>query len=83
MDVRRDVLERLQNRRPGFSLPQAFYTDPEIYRLDLDTIFYRDWLFVGHDCEIAKPGNFLTAQVGSYPVIVLRGADGLVRAFHN
>lgn len=83
MDVRADMLNRIRNRREGFSLEQPFYIDPDYYKADLELIWYRDWLFAGHDCEIPKPGGFFTMQVGDYPVIVVRGKDGQIRAFHN
>ncbi|MGE6786404.1 Rieske (2Fe-2S) protein, partial [Ensifer adhaerens] len=54
MDMRRDALGKLKGRRDGYSLEQAFYTDPDYYKLDLETIWYRDWLFIGHDCEIPR-----------------------------
>lgn len=83
MDVRNEMLGLIRGRREGFSLEQPFYIDPDFYKLDLELIWYRDWLFVGHDCEIAKPGSFFTVQVGDYPVVVVRGRDGVIRAFHN
>lgn len=83
MDTRNDMLRLLRSRRQGFSLQQPFYIDPDFYKVDLELIWYRDWLFVGHDCEIAKPGAFFTAQVGDYAVVVVRGRDGAIRAFHN
>ena len=73
----------LQARMPGFSLAQPFYNDPGLFQLDLETIFYRDWLFAGHGCEIPKPGDYVTRQVGDHSAIVVRGADGVIRAFHN
>ena len=83
MDIRSDVLRKLKNRREGYSLEQAFYIDPDHYRLDLETIWYRDWLFIGHDCEIPKAGNYFTVQVGDYPVVVTRDRSGTIRALHN
>jgi Rieske 2Fe-2S family protein len=83
MDTRNDMLKLLAGRREGFSLQQPFYIDPDFYRLDLELIWYRDWLFAGHDCEIAKPGSYFTLQVGDYPVVIVRGRDGVIRAFHN
>ena len=77
------MLAELQARRAGMSLDRRFYTDPEFYRLDLETIFYRDWMFAGHDCEIPAPGDYFTMQIGDYPIIVLRGRDGAIRAHHN
>ena len=83
MDIRNEMLRRLRNRRDGYSLEQAFYTDPDYYRVDLELIWYRDWLFAAHDCEIPKPGNYVTLQVGDYPVVIVRDRQGQVRAFHN
>jgi phenylpropionate dioxygenase-like ring-hydroxylating dioxygenase large terminal subunit len=73
----------LADRRPGFGLPGAFYTDPAIYEMDLAVIFEREWIFVGASCEIPKPGNFMTVTIGRTPVIVLRDRGGSLRAFHN
>ncbi len=83
MNARTDMLAKLRNRRPDHTLAREFYADPEYYRLDLEHIFYREWLFAGHDCELANPGDYLTLQVGEYPVLVVRSDDGRIRAFHN
>ncbi len=83
MDTRTEMLSRLRNRKPGYSLDQAFYTDPTYHQVDLEQIWYKDWLFVGHDCEIPSQGNYFTVQVGAYAVVVVRGKDGDINALHN
>ena len=83
MDVRNEMLGMLTGRDPNFSLEQKFYTDPEYYKQDLENIFYKDWLFVGHDCELPKTGSYMTVQIGAYPVVIVRDAQGGIRAFHN
>ncbi|KAB2786686.1 aromatic ring-hydroxylating dioxygenase subunit alpha [Brucella anthropi] len=83
MDVRNEMLGLLTGRAPNFSLEQKFYTDPEYHKLDLENIFYKDWLFVGHDCELPKTGSYMTVQIGAYPVVIVRDAQGGIRAFHN
>lgn len=83
MDARNEMLRLIRSRREGFSLEQPFYTDPGFFKLDMELIWYRDWLFVGHDCEISKPGNFFTVQVGDYPVVLVRDRESKIRAFHN
>lgn len=83
MDARKRMLSLLRSRRHGYSLERPFYTDPALYQVDLDLIWYRDWLFVGHNCELPNAGAYLTAQVGDYPVLVVRDRDGVIRAFHN
>jgi Rieske 2Fe-2S family protein len=78
-----DVRAMLARRRPGFGLPGAFYTDPDIYEMDLAVIFGREWIFAGAGCEIPRPGNFMTVTVGRSPIIILRDRGGALRAFHN
>ncbi|HEY5264822.1 MAG TPA: aromatic ring-hydroxylating dioxygenase subunit alpha [Steroidobacteraceae bacterium] len=83
MTPRDAMLSRLRHRRPATALPRDFYCSAEDFRIDLDLIWYREWLFVGHDCELLHPGDYLTLQVGDYPIVVLRDRDGGVRAYHN
>lgn len=73
----------LANRRPNFSLERALYVDQGALELDLQHLWYREWLFAIPACELTKPGAYSTLQVGSYPVVIIRGADGRIRAFHN
>ncbi len=75
--------ELLARRAKGYSLEQAFYTSPEVYQTDLETIFYRDWLFAIPACELEKAGSYVTQKVGAFDVIIVRGADNEIRAFHN
>ncbi len=83
MNARDQLVEILQRRKPDSALERALYVDPQLYRVELEEIWYKEWLFVGHDCELKAPGSFLTVQVGEYPVVVLRDRDGGLRAFHN
>ncbi|MET1415237.1 aromatic ring-hydroxylating dioxygenase subunit alpha [Roseibium sp. HPY-6] len=78
-----DILSLLMSRRGGYSLPQAFYTDETVFQADLKHIWQKDWVFAAVSSEIPKTGNFITLQIGAYSVIVVRGTDGVVRAFHN
>mgnify|MGYP001794686989 FL=1 len=77
------ISDMLARRRPGYGLEQAFYTDPDVFQQDMETIFYQDWLFVGLACELPKAGSFITHQIGAYGVIIVRGRDGVIRALHN
>jgi glycine betaine catabolism A len=69
--------------RPGWSLPGAFYRDEAVYRLDIERVWRRGWLFAGHTCEISQPGDYLTVELDSDSLILLRGDDGEIRGFHN
>lgn len=78
------ALATLLDAQPsGISLARPFYTDAGLYQADLDLIWYRDWIFVASAVELPKAGAYVTLQLGAYPVVVVRGQDGVVRAFHN
>jgi Rieske 2Fe-2S family protein len=83
MNAREDMLDRLRKRKLKTPLDRGFYCGEEEYRLDLDMIWYRDWLFVGHDCEVSRAGDYMTVQIGEYPILIVRDRDGSLRAFHN
>jgi glycine betaine catabolism A len=59
------------------------YTDPEILRAELAAFFARRWMLVGRGSEIPRTGDYLTANVAAESVIVIRQADGSVRAMLN
>lgn len=74
---------RLRQCSPLTALPHGFYGDASLHSVELDFIWYREWLFAGHECEVARTGDFLTVQVDKYPLVILRDRDDAVRAFHN
>ena len=73
----------LAQRKSGHSLPRPFYTDPEVFAADMERIWYRDWLFAIAAAEVPKTGSYVTMQIGAYSIIIVRGADGTIRSFHN
>ncbi|MFN3526220.1 MAG: aromatic ring-hydroxylating oxygenase subunit alpha [Paracoccus sp. (in: a-proteobacteria)] len=70
-------------RMPGHSLPRDLYCGPQAFHDDLEQIWYREWLFAGPAAALPKTGSYITLQIGEYPVILTRGGDGRIRAFHN
>lgn len=83
MPDKRPIRELIACQRPGWSLEQRFYTDPEIYRLELDNIVMRNWILAGHQSEVAEPGDFKVLNVANESAIIVRGQDGRIRAFAN
>jgi len=64
-------------------IPTARYTDPAFHELEKERVFARSWLFAGHESEWPDPGSYrLTARSGA-PIVVVRGEDGVLRAFYN
>ncbi|UFM67228.1 aromatic ring-hydroxylating dioxygenase subunit alpha (plasmid) [Paracoccus sp. MA] len=78
-----DVLSMLLRRKPAHSLAQELYCDPGVFQVDLENIWYREWLFAIPSCEIPKAGDYVVHEVGVYSVVIVRGTDGQIRAFHN
>jgi phenylpropionate dioxygenase-like ring-hydroxylating dioxygenase large terminal subunit len=62
---------------------RAVYTDPALFDLEMDRIFGRAWLILGHESQVRGPGDFFTTRMGREPVIVTRHADGSVRVLVN
>ncbi|WP_136683717.1 aromatic ring-hydroxylating oxygenase subunit alpha [Falsirhodobacter xinxiangensis] len=78
-----EMLSALNRRKPAHALERDLYCDPGVFQLDMENLWYREWLFAIPACEIPKTGNFVTLQVGAYPVVITRGSDKQLRAFHN
>ena len=73
----------LDERRPGHGMPRALYQTDALYAEELRRIWEAGWLFAGFAIELPKPGDYITLSVGSTPVLILRGDDREVRAFHK
>src|SRR5579863_2812608 len=83
MNSRERVLDLLKDSRPGHTLPQAFYCDPDLYAFDTNAVLTRSWFMLGFEAELASAGAYLSITLGPHPVLLVRGRDGVVRGFHN
>ena len=65
------------------TIPWSWYTDPAVLRLERERVFRRTWQYAGRADQAAEPGSFFTADAGGTPIVVVRGKDGVLRAFLN
>jgi len=65
------------------AMPPGVYTSDALLELEKARIFGRQWLCAGRSDSILKPGDYLTYEIGTQPIMVVRQEDGDVRAFAN
>ncbi|ABQ67894.1 Rieske (2Fe-2S) domain protein [Rhizorhabdus wittichii RW1] len=59
------------------------YTDPALFELEQQNLFGRAWMIVGHESQVPTPGAFVTANLGTLPVIVTRSSDDAIHVLEN
>ena len=65
-------------------LNRRVYTDPAIFELEMERIWGRAWIFIGHESQVPQPGDYFTTNINHrIPVVMVRDRDGLVRVLHN
>ena len=67
----------------GGTISREIFVDAEIYRRELEAVFTRAWLFVGHESQIPNPGDFYSSRMGEESVILCRDKKGAVHVFLN
>ncbi|MCW2950991.1 MAG: narAa [Conexibacter sp.] len=60
-------------------LPARVFNDPEVHRLELERLFARSWVYIGHESEIPAPGDYVLRYVAEDPFIFVRDEAGEVR----
>ncbi|MCP5181124.1 MAG: aromatic ring-hydroxylating dioxygenase subunit alpha [Pseudomonadales bacterium] len=85
--TRREV-ENLEHKRIDLApdilrVPTSAYCDPERFQREVARIFRRLPLALGFSCEMRQPGDYRAMTVSNVPVLMVRGTDGVMRAFVN
>jgi choline monooxygenase len=65
------------------AMPPGVYTSPEFLALEESDIFAREWQCVGRASALKEPGDYLTAQIGAQPIVVLRDEHMQLKAMSN
>jgi choline monooxygenase len=72
-----------QPAETAVALPALCYADVAFHRFERDAVFARSWQLVGRAEQVERPGDHIVATIGSVPLVIVRGDDGLLRALHN
>src|SRR3954469_25500648 len=65
------------------TLPQTYLTSPEVFAQEQAKIFARQWICVGHQSQVAKPGDFFLQVIAGESVIIVRDRVGEIHGFYN
>jgi len=76
------VYDQLVDLKHG-TIGRAIFSDKDIFAEELEKVFTRAWLFVGHESQIPNPGDFFTSRMGSESVILTRDKKKRVHVFLN
>src|SRR5690348_6670485 len=76
-----DLLSQPPER--AMALPARWYCDPAIAAFERRAVFDRSWHLLAHVSRLRDAGDHVVADCAGLPVIAVRGADGVLRAFHN
>jgi phenylpropionate dioxygenase-like ring-hydroxylating dioxygenase large terminal subunit len=79
----RDDPEALLNLIEDDRVHRDVYTDPEVFQLEMERLWARSWIYVGHTSQVPNAGDYITLDIAGKPVILVRLADGGVRMLMN
>jgi len=78
-----DIARPAPNTWDRRGLPAWTYHSPALFELERTDLFLTHWQIVGHVCDLPSPGDWLGYEMLGERGVVMRGADGTLRAFHN
>jgi len=77
-----DEIKKLVSDENG-TLDARIYNDEALYELELERVFARSWILLGHESHVPNTGDFLNTYIGEDPVILVRQKDASLRVFLN
>ncbi len=79
----RDDPEALRALVQDDQVHRDVYIDDELFALEMERLWSRTWVYVGHTSQVPNPGDYFTTDIAAQPVILVRHTDGSVRVLLN
>jgi choline monooxygenase len=67
----------------ALTIPSSWYVDKSLYELEIKTVFSNTWQLAARVDQVRQPGQYVTTDIAGEPIVVVRGNDGVLRAFFN
>ncbi|HKD85155.1 MAG TPA: aromatic ring-hydroxylating dioxygenase subunit alpha [Terriglobales bacterium] len=86
MDSVQDILASYDDRAAldqAYTIPASWYVDERVAGLERQNVFGGSWQVGARADQLARPGQFVTAELAGEPLVIVRGADDQLRAFYN
>ena len=64
-------------------ISREIFVNEEVYQKELEQVFTRAWLFIGHESQVAKPGDYFVSYMGEESVILCRDREYQLHVFLN
>ena len=85
MDIR-EIIQSYDPNAPlekASTIPSSWYVNPELANLEQQTVFSKSWQPAARAEQLRESGSYATCTIAGEPVVVVRGTDGILRAFFN
>ncbi|MBS0429947.1 MAG: anthranilate 1,2-dioxygenase large subunit [Proteobacteria bacterium] len=82
----RQFVEGCLDFRPDdrtFRVARSMFTEPELFDLEMELVFEKNWIYACHESEISRPHDYVTMQAGRQPMIITRDGNGSLNALVN
>jgi choline monooxygenase len=67
----------------AFTIPGSWYTDERLFELEKQTVFSDSWHVAARTDQLRIPGDYVTCEIAGEPIVIVHGADNLIRGFFN
>lgn len=83
---------KLSETKPGMGIDhlveedrvhRRVYVDPDVFDLEMESLWGRSWIYVGHESQVPNAGDFFTTTIAAQPVILVRQKDGELKVLYN